>query len=183
MWFKRKKKITEAHYQFYANLNPHTCIECLQRHGELFTDIETVPPVHEGCRCGFLEINPEEFETCQEQSERMQHKAEEELRRRRLFETALENFHQDVDQGVAYLQASVDIDIHIEELERFLEKYRPFLENDLGLMDTLRKIFTNAYYQKMDQPKYQMLAPGYYGQLETQGRQRIKALFSHPLLK
>ncbi len=183
MWFKRKKKVTDTHYQYYANLNPHTCIICLQRHGELFKDPDTAPPLHEGCRCGFLTVPPEEFEIRQEQSERMQYKAQEELRRRKLFETALNTFNQDVDQGVAYLQAAVEIDIHIEELELFLEKYRPFLENDLGLMDTLRKIFVNAYYQKMDQPKYQMLAPGYYGQLETQGRKRIQTLFAHPSLK
>lgn len=181
MWFKKKKKqVTETHYQFYANLNPHTCIECLSRHGELFTDMGTAPPLHEGCRCGFMTVEPEHYFDRLEQSDRMQLKAQSEIRRRELFQAGLDTFNQNVDQAVEYLRASVDIDIHIEELEMLLEKYRPYLENDIGLMRTLRKMFVNAYYQKMDQPKYQDLAPGYYGQLETQGRQWIQKMFADP---
>jgi len=183
MIFKRKpKSLAVPHYQYYASINPHTCPACLLRHGELFVDPAQAPPQHEGCRCAFLPVAPESFKACQLKAERMQHKAQGELRRRRLFQTALTLLEgQDLEQFFIVLQASVAIDIYIEELEAMNERFGRLFRADPGLTRTLRTLFVNAYYEKMDQPKYKLISAGLYGQLETQGRQWIQTTFSDPV--
>ena len=182
MFFKRKPKAPPGPvYQFYANVNPNTCPPCLLRHGEVFSDPRAVPPLHEGCRCAALPVEAEALKDAQQQGARMQEKAQAELRRRRLLETALTLFDQDRDEALVCLRESVAIDVHLEELEAFRCRCRGALEADAALMARLRKLFVTAYFQKMDQPKYKWISPGLYGQLETQGRKRIQALFADPV--
>lgn len=183
MIFRRKPKAPAVpHYQYYANVNPYACSECLLRHGELFTDLAQAPPQHEGCRCECLPVDPEQFKACVLKAERMQQKAQGELRRRRLFQTALTLLEsQDLEQFLVTLRASVAIDIYIEELAAMNDRFGHLFKADPNLMRTLRKLFVSAYYKKMDQPKYQLISPGLYDQLETQGRKWIQTTFADPV--
>lgn len=182
MFFKRKPKAPQGSlFQFYANLNPNTCPPCLLRHGELFSDPAKAPPCHDGCRCRALPVEGEALKDAPQQAARMQEKAQAELRRRRLLETALTLFEQDRNEALICLRESVAIDVHLEELETFHRRFRRPLEADPKLRAQLRKLFVDAYFRKMDHPKYQWISPGLYGQLETQGRKRIQALFADPV--
>lgn len=178
--FFRNSKLKAAYYQCYANINPHTCEACLLRHGALFSNPAAVPPMHEGCRCQLLPVPSGELKERKLQTERMQAKAQAELRRRTLFAEAMQRLDEDRELALKYLKESVMIDIYIEELESLHERHQELLESDLALIKTLRKLFITAYFDKMDQPKYQCISAGMYGQLETQGRKRIQALFADP---
>jgi len=177
-WLKKKKALTEHIYQFYATINPHTCEACLNRHGDLFTDIALAPPIHQGCRCGFLPVTPEGYQEKRERATHMQQIAQNELRRRALFAEAMEVLGADLRRGLARLEEAVFIDIHIEELAQLREKYEGLLAENSNLNDTLRSLFVRAYFAKMDHPKYQAVAAGLYGSLEYEGRKQIQALFA-----
>lgn len=178
--FFRNSKPKATCYQYYANINPHTCEACLLRHGELFSNPVDVVPMHEGCRCRLLPVSPDDLKERKVRVERMQAKAQAELRRRALFAEVMQRLDEDLELALEYLKESVMIDVYIEELESLHERYRDRLESDPALIKTLRKLFIAAYFNKMDQPKYQCISAGMYGQLETQGRKRIQALFADP---
>lgn len=170
-------------YQYYATINPATCPACLARHGALFTDPAEAPPLHEGCRCACLPIEPQQHRQAQERAQRMQRKAQAELRRRKRFAEALHWLDRDLEQALAALREAVAIDVHVEELEELHRRYRYLFERDLELTRLLRRLFVQAHFDKMDQPKYRWIPPGLYAQLEQQGRERIQALFADPDLE
>lgn len=176
--FKRAQP--SQHYQHYAMINPHTCPDCLSRHGVLFTDLSQAPPHHQGCRCQYLPVAGQELKEKKEQARRMQAKAQAELQRRALFLEGIELLAQHQTRGLEALQAAAAIDVHLEELEALHRRHRPLLERDGELARSLCKLFVQAYYVKMDQPRYRWISQGLYAQLESQGRKRIQALFTAP---
>lgn len=178
MIFKRAQLL--QHYQHYAMINPAACPACLSKHGELFTDLSQAPPHHEGCRCQYLPVAAQELKEKKEQGQRMQAKAQAELQRRGLFRQGMELLAQDPERGLEALQAAAAIDVYIEELEQLHRRHRKLLERDGELAQQLYKLFTQAHYDKMDQPKYRWISQGLYAQLESQGRRRIQALFAAP---
>ncbi len=179
----RKSKPKGPLYQYYANINPSTCEACLQRHGELFSDLGDAPPNHEDCRCGYLPVEPGERKEAETRAERMRQKAGNERRRRQLFARALQLMESDLEEALHCLRASVEIDIYIEEIEDLRARYAYLFRDDPELTEALRKLFTGAHFEKMDQPKYQLIPSGLYAQLDTQGRQRIQRLFADPVGK
>jgi len=177
----RKSKPKGPLYQHYANINPASCEACLHRHGELFSDPEDAPPNHEGCRCGYLPVAPDDIKEAEARAARMREKAGNELRRRALFERALRLMEDDLEEALHCLRASVAIDIYIEEVEELRARYAYLFDDDPELTGALRKLFTGAHFEKMDQPKYELIPSGLYAQLDAQGRQRIQALFADPV--
>ena len=178
MFFKRTQPL--QHYQHYAMINPAACPACLSRHGELFTDLSQAPPHHQGCRCQYLPVVAQELKERKEQAKRMQAKARAELQRREWFRQGVALLGEASERGVEALKAAIAINVYIEDLEQLHRRHRQLFERDGELRQQLYKLFTQAFYDKMDQPKYRWISQGLYAQLESQGRKRIHALFTAP---
>ena len=165
-------------YQYYAQVTYNTCEHCLRRHGEIFSDLLQAPPIHPGCRCSYLEIEPEELDYYREKMERMQAKAEAELQRRMLFRQARMALRRDEpDQALELFQRAAAIEVYVEEIEQLCAEDGKLLTGDPGLAAELKKTFVHGYRDTLQKGKYEHMPEGMKWARERWGVQRIKELF------
>jgi hypothetical protein len=167
-------------YQYYALIHFRTCERCLARHGEIFTDPALAPPLHEGCRCSYLEFPAEEQSYYREKAERMRQRAKQELERRALFRQGKELLHSSPEAAIPLLQRAAEIEVFLEEVEELCRDCTGLLAHP-ELAKRLRDIFIYGYQDKFTREKYAHVPEGMRWALESFGVQRIKELF-HDLI-
>lgn len=172
----------EAFYQYYALVHFRTCERCLARHGEIFTDLALSPPLHEGCRCSYLEFPPEEQGYYREKAERMRQRAKQELERRALFRQGKELLRSspEPEAALSVFQRAVEIEVYLEEVEELCRDCAG-LASHPELAKRLRDLFIYSYQDKFTREKYAHVPEGMRWALESFGVQRIRELF-HDLI-
>lgn len=164
-------------YQYYALIHYRTCEPCLRRHGEIFTDPALVPPIHPGCRCSSLQFSPKELSYYREKGRRMQVKADQELRRRRLFHRGKELLASDPEGALDLFRQAAEIEVYLGEVEELCHTDCSRLRGYPELMEELRKILTYGYQNKFTKEKYRHLPEGMRWARESWGVRRIGELF------
>lgn len=182
-WRHKSRRPSGVLYQFYATIHPETCEVCLDHHGRILESPEgpEVPPLHADCRCSLLEFPAAELDYYRGQERRMRERAQEELRRRRLFregEEALSS--QDFEGALARFRESARIDVFTVEIERLCrsESPRGALESAPEAAKELRDLFLKAYRWKHDLPKYQHMPERMRLERRDHGLRVIRELFA-----
>ncbi len=174
---RTRKAIEGPLYQYYAQVTYNTCEQCLRRHGEIFSDPTQAPPIHPGCRCSYLEIEPELLDYYREKAERMRAKAEEELRRRELFRRARKALRNSGPaEALELFRQAAAIEVYIEELEQLFTEERELLRAHPELVAQLKKIFTYGYRDTLQKGKYEHMPEGMKWARERWGVERIAEL-------
>jgi hypothetical protein len=168
-------------YQYYAIIHHRTCEQCLRLHGEIFTDPSLAPPIHEGCRCSYLEFSPDELDYYRGKAKRMRAKADQELRRRELFRQGKELLGSDPKRALEAFQQAAEIEVFLDEVEELCRADGSHLTKHPKLAERLRDIFIYGYQNKFTKEKYEHVPEGMRWARESWGVQRIKGLF-HDLL-
>jgi len=164
-------------YQYYATIHYQTCERCLRRHGEIFTDPSLAPPIHEGCRCSYLEFSPDELDYYREKAKRMRAKAEQELKRRELFHQAKKLLQSDLGKALGLFQRAAAIEVYLGEVEDLCQGDCSRLARRPDLARRLRETFIYGYQNKFTKTKYEHVPEGMRWARESWGVQRIRELF------
>ncbi len=170
----------DAFYQYYALVHFRTCERCLARHGEIFTNLALAPPLHEGCRCSYLEFPPEEQGYYREKAERMRQRAKQELERRALFRQGKELLRSSPEVALSVFQRAAEIEVYLEEVEELCRDCMGLAARP-ELAKRLRDILIFGYQDKFTREKYAHVPEGMRWALESFGVQRIRELF-HDLI-
>jgi hypothetical protein len=107
----------------------------------------------------------------------MRQKAEQELARRRLFRSALDQLRENFAESERLLVQASSIDVFLEEIEQLFRDQRDWLAAHLREREQLGRLFVRAYRMKFGLDKYQHLAAGMRAAQEGQGIERIRELF------
>jgi len=164
-------------YQYYATIHCRTCERCLRRHGEIFTELPLAPPIHEGCRCSYLEFSPTDLDHYRRKAERMRAKAEQELERRRLFHRGRELLGADPERALELFRLAAEIEVYLDEVEELCRADCAGLGDRPELLAELREIFTYGYQNKFTKTKYEHVPEGMRWARESWGVRRIEELF------
>ncbi|HID55569.1 TPA: hypothetical protein EYP37_03505 [Candidatus Poribacteria bacterium] len=149
----------------------------MRRHGEIFTELSLAPPIHEGCRCSYLEFSSDELGHYREKAERMRARAEEELERRRLFHRGEELLGADPKRALELFQLAAEIEVYLDEVEELCRRDSSHLATRPNLAKRLQDILIYGYQNKFTKKKYEHVPEGMRWARESWGVQRIKELF------
>ncbi|GEM_PF-1021177 len=182
-WRRTSRRPSGVLYQYYATIHPETCGVCLDHHGRILErpEGEETPPLHPGCRCSLLEFSAGELEYYREQERRMRGRAQEELRRRRLFREGEEALARgDFEGALARFRESVQIDVFTSDVEHLCrgESPRGALESAPEVAQQLRDLFVRAYRWKHDLPKYRHMPERMRLERRDHGLRVIRELFA-----
>jgi hypothetical protein len=128
-----------------------------------------------------LEFSGAELDYYREQERRMRGRAQEELRRRRLFRAGEEALAcRDFVEALARFRESVRIDIFTGDIERLCREgsHREALEAAPEAARQLRDLFLKAYRWKHDLPKYQHMPERMRLERRNHGLRVIRELFA-----
>ena len=111
-----------------------------------------------------------------EKSKQMRLRAQGELRRRELFEEALNLLANQSDEALELFGRAAGIDLYIPDIERLVKRHGDFLLNHPDLKDRLRIQLLKAYSDKFGWRRYERLPEVMRLQREQAGLDRINEL-------
>ncbi len=165
-----------AVYQYYTNVNYRTCEECLSWHGAIRSKPDTLPKAGDDCESSILRIPRKNLRMYREKSKQMRLRAQGELRRRELFEEALNLLANQSDEALELFGRASGIDLYIPDIERLVKRHGDFLLNHPDLKDRLRIQLLKAYSDKFGWRRYERLPEVMRLQREQAGLDRINEL-------
>ena len=165
-----------AVYQYYTNVNYRTCEQCLSWHGVIRRRAEAFPQPVDACESSILRISRKDLRLYREKSKQMRLRAQGELRRRELFEEALNLLANQSDEALELFGRASGIDLYIPDIERLVERHGDFLRDRPELKDRLRTQLLKAYSDKFGWRRYERLPEVMRLQREQAGMDRINEL-------
>ena len=165
-----------AVYQYYTNINYRTCEECLSWHGVIRRNTDAFPNAMDGCESSILRIPKKQLRSYRDQSKRMRLRAQGELKRRELFERALQCLPDATDEALELLRLAASIDLYVPDIERLAERHRDYFDDHPALREKLRVQLRKAYSDKFGWRRYERLPEVMRLQRERAGMDRIDEL-------
>jgi len=163
-------------YQYYTNVSYKTCADCLAWHGAIRGKPDAFPKPNDGCTSSILRIRRKESKTFRQQAKQMRLRAQGELRRRELFEHAMDLLVDKTDEALVLLARAASIDLYIPDIERLAEKHEGFLRDRPDIREQLRTQFRKAYSDKFGWRRYERLPEVMRLLREQAGMDRINEL-------
>ena len=111
-----------------------------------------------------------------EQQREMRIAAQNELKRRELFNHGIALLGKDNEEAIAKLSESARYDLYIPEVERLVEEKGDILRNDKSLRERLLKQFVQAYSDKFGWRRYERLRELMRIAREEEGIRRLREL-------
>ncbi len=165
-----------AVYQYYTNVNYRTCEQCLSWHGVIRRRAEAFPQPVDACESSILRISRKDLRLYREKSKQMRLRAQGELRRRELFEEALNLLANQSDEALDLFGRPPGLAKYIPDIDRFSERHGRFLQEHSGVKDRLRTQLLKAYSDKFGWRRYELLPEVMRLQREQAGMDRINEL-------
>ena len=163
-----------AVHQYYTNVNYRTCEGCLAWHGVIRSKPKAFPQVADGCESLILRIPRKQLRDYRQQAKRMRIRAQGELKRRELFEEAVNLLPDQTERALELLDRASGIDLYIPDIERLAAQHKGFLSDHSDIRDQLRTQFLKAYSDKFGWRRYERLPEVMRLQREQAGLDRIK---------
>lgn len=110
------------------------------------------------------------------QRRQMQRSAQNELKRRDLFNQGIQLLTQDPQEALLRLEESTTYDVYIPEVERLIRQAKNVIYNDSQIRAKLLKLFTRAYSDKFGWRKYERLPELMRISREQYGIKRLQEL-------
>lgn len=164
-------------FQYYTNVTPDTCPECLALHGKIAPDPSVFPERDDGCPREILSFPVWELPRYREKERRMREAAEAELRRRELFTKASELLESSPEEALRLFCEAGEIEVYISELERLAQEKSGFLEGNPEFRHRLGEVFLSAWKSKFARPRYEVWPERMRTEREEWGKRRIRELF------
>lgn len=165
-----------AVYQYYTNVNYRTCAKCLAWHGVTRGKPDAFPNVTDDCESSILRITRKQLRSYREQAKRMRLRAQGELKRRELFENAMNLLPDQTESALECFALAASIDLYIPDIERLVETHGGFLHDHPGIREQLRTQLMKAYSDKFGWRRYERLPEVMRLQREQAGVDRINEL-------
>ena len=165
-----------AVHQYYTNVNYRTCEGCLAWHGVIRGKPDAFPKPDDGCESSILRIPRNQLRDHREQAKRMRLRAQGELKRRELFEEALNILPDQTERALELLGHAASIDLYIPDIERLVERHGRFLQDHPEVREQLRTQLSKAYSDKFGWRRYERLPEVMRLQREHAGMDRINEL-------
>jgi len=108
----------------------------------------------------------------------MRNAAQNELKRRKLFEQGISLLGEDNEQAISLLAESTRYDLYIPEVERLVEQKSEVLRNDKPLRERLLKLFVQAYSDKFGWRRYERLPELMRIAREQEGISRLREILA-----
>ena len=170
--------LQKRYYQFYANVNYRACPECLALHGKIASKESAFPPCPEGCQYTIVSFPHKELSYHKEQQRQMRIAAQNELKRRELFNRGIALLGEDNEEAVALLTESAHYDLYIPEVERLVAEKGEVLRENPSIRERLLKVFVQAYSDKFGWRRYERLAELMRIAREEHGIKRLRELLA-----
>ena len=165
-----------ALYQYYTNVNYRTCEKCLALQGRMRRRPDAFPQPDDGCESAILRIARKQVKEYRQQAKRMRLRAQAELKRRDLFERALQCLPDGTDEALELLRLAASIDLYIPDIERLAERHRDYFDDHPALKEKLRVQLRKAYSDKFGWRRYELLPEVMRLKREQAGMDRINEL-------
>jgi hypothetical protein len=104
--------------------------------------------------------------------------AQNELKRRELFNQGIALLGDDNELAISLLSASTRYDLYIPEVERLVEEKGDVLQNDRSLQERLLKQFVRAYSDKFGWRRYERLPEPMRIAREREGIRRLREILA-----
>ena len=165
-----------AVHQYYTNVNYRTCEECLSWHGVIRGRPDALPKATDGCESSILRIPRKQLRSYRDQARRMRLRAKGELKRRELFEQAVNLLPEQTESALELFDRSASIDLYVPDIERLAERHGGFLHDHPDIRDRLRTQLLKAYSDKFGWRRYELLPEVMRLKRERAGMDRINEL-------
>ena len=170
--------LRKRYYQFYSNVNYRSCPECLALHGRITSREDAFPPCPDRCQYTIVPFSHRELAYHKEQRRDMRIAAQNELKRRELFNQGIALLGDDNELAISLLSASTRYDLYIPEVERLVEEKGDVLQNDRSLQERLLKQFVRAYSDKFGWRRYERLPEPMRIVREREGIRRLREILA-----
>ena len=165
-----------AVHQYYTNVNYKTCNDCLAWHGVIRGKSDAFPNPVDDCESSILRIPRKQLRAYREQARRMRLRAQGELKRRELFENAMNLLANQTETALELFAQAARIDLYIPDIERLVERHGGYLQDHPCVRDQLRTQLLKAYSDKFGWRRYERLPEVMRLQREQAGMDRINEL-------
>ncbi len=161
-------------WQCYTSVTWRTCEACLAWHGRIVGHPEAFPS-HTGCTHELRRFPVWKLGVYRDMSRRMQERALDELRRRKLFQQARDLLSVDSETSLGLFDQAAAIDVYLPEIEALSED--PAL-TDSDLRTRMREIHLARWKSKFATERYERQPELARTQQEQWGVQQIKEIFA-----
>ena len=172
-WLSGKRRF----WQYYTNISPNTCPECLALHGRIVPDPADLPLRDDGCPREFLPFPVWELPEYREKERRMRDLAQAELERRGLFARAVAALERSPEEALELFDRAGEIEVYLSEVERVAEEKAGFLAAHPEIRRRLGEVFLRRWEGKFAKPRYEVWPERMRVEREKWGRKRIEELF------
>jgi len=111
-----------------------------------------------------------------QQAKRMKVRAQGELKRRELFENAMNLLLNQTESALEHFALAASIDLYIPDIECLVERHGDLLREHPGIREQLRTQLLKAYSDKFGWRRYERLPEVMRLQREQAGMERINEL-------
>ncbi len=164
-------------WQYYTNITPDTCPDCLALHGKIAPDPADFPARDDGCPRELLPFPVWELPEYRERERRMRARARAELERRELFARAVAALEDSPDEALELFDRAGEVELYLSEVERLARKKGDFLASNPEIRRRLGEIFLRHWRGKFVKPRYGVWPERMRLEREKWGKKRIEDLF------
>ncbi len=104
--------------------------------------------------------------------------AQNEMKRRELFNRGIDLLGEDNEQAISLLSSSTRYDLYIPEVERLVKAKGNVLRRDKPLRERLLKVFVQAYSDKFGWRRYERLPEPMRIAREREGIRRLREILA-----
>ncbi|MGY4706357.1 hypothetical protein ACVNPS_01200 [Candidatus Bipolaricaulota sp. J31] len=165
------------YWQYYTNIAPDTCPECLALHGRIARDPADFPARADSCPREFLPFPVWKLPQYREKERRMRALARAELERRELFARAVTALERSPEEALELFDRAGEIEIYLSEVERVATEKAGFLAAHPEIRRRLGEVFLRRWKGKFAKPRYEAWPERMRVEREKWGRKRIEELF------
>lgn len=164
-------------YQCYTNVTWRTCEVCLSWHGRILARPSAFA-VDDGCVHEILAFPVWQLPAYRQKGQRMRARAEEEMRRRTLWQEGVSLLPTQPQEALAKLAQAAEVDVYIPEVEALVAQHGPWLRERPEICIAMRDLFVSAWKAKFAKERYERQPEQARLDQEKWGLARIQELLS-----
>ncbi len=164
-------------YQCYTNVTWRTCEGCLSWHGRILSRPSAFA-IDDDCVHEVLAFPVWQLPLYRQKGRRMRARAEEELRRRGLWQEGVNLLTACPEEALEKFALATEVDLYLPELEILVEQHGSWLKEQPRIRSALRELFLAAWKAKFSKERYERQPEQARMDQERWGLARIQELLA-----